>query len=125
MVVLDRFPQAEVNGIYDGPRLQEGNSFGWAARAEMQGYEALASHKPDLLIKLVVSPAVAQARKPDHSLAAITRKCALTRELTFEGVEVVAIDADQPLDKVMLDAKRTVWRHILKAANRKAADAPR
>jgi thymidylate kinase len=120
MVVLDRFPQAEVNGIYDGPRLQDGNSFAWAARAERRGYASLAGHMPDLVIKLVVSPEVAHARKPDHSLATIARKCALTRQLAFDGAAVVAIDADQPLDKVMLDAKRAVWRHILKAA-----DAPR
>lgn len=117
MVVLDRFPQAEVPGIYDGPRLQGGKSFSWAARAEMKGYEELAELKPDLLVKLVVSPAVAHARKPDHSLASIERKCALTRELRFPGVEVVSIDADQPLDKVMLEAKRVVWRHILKNAH--------
>jgi len=117
MVVLDRFPQAEVPGIYDGPRLQQGKSFAWAARAEMKGYGELAALKPDLLVKLVVSPAVAHARKPDHSLASIERKCALTRELRFPGIEVVSIDADQPLDKVMLDAKRIVWRHILKNAH--------
>jgi thymidylate kinase/uncharacterized membrane protein len=117
MVVLDRFPQRQVSGIYDGPRLQEGNSFAWAARAERKGYEALEALKPDLLIKLVVSPEVAHARKPDHSLASIARKCALTRDLQFDGVEVVAIDADQPLDTVMLEAKRAVWRHILKNAN--------
>ena len=117
MVVLDRFPQREVSGIYDGPRLQEGNSFAWAARAEIKGFEALEALKPDLLIKLVVSPEVAHARKPDHSLASIARKCALTRDLAFPGVEVVAIDADQPLDTVMVEAKRAVWRHILKNAH--------
>ncbi len=117
MVVLDRFPQRQVSGIYDGPRLQDGNSFAWAARAEMKGYEELDALKPDLLIKLVVSPAVAHARKPDHSLASIARKCDLTRELKFDGVEVVAIDADQPLERVMLETKRAVWRQILKTAN--------
>lgn len=117
MVVLDRFPQSEVNGIYDGPRLQEGRSFTWAARAEKKGYDRLAALKPDLLIKLVVSPEVAHARKPDHSLATIARKCNLTRDLRFDGIEVVAIDADQPFDKVLLEAKRAVWRRILEAAH--------
>ncbi len=117
MVVLDRYPQVEFPGIYDGPRLQEGKSFAWAARAEMKGYEELAELKPDLLVKLVVSPVVAHARKPDHSLASIERKCAITRDLRFSGVEVLSIDADQPLDRVMLDAKRIVWRHILKSAH--------
>jgi thymidylate kinase len=117
MVVLDRLPQAEVNGIYDGPRLQDGNSFPWAARAEMKGYERLARLKPDLLVKLVVSPAVAHARKPDHSLANIEKKCALTDALRFEGLEVVAVDADQPLEKVTLAVKRTIWHHMLKQAH--------
>jgi len=117
MVVIDRFPQAEVAAIYDGPRLQDGNSFAWAARAEMKGFAAAAELKPDLLVKLVVSPAVAHARKPDHSLANIERKCAITRELAFPGIEVVQIDADQPLEQVMLEAKRTIWRHMLQAAN--------
>jgi thymidylate kinase len=117
MVVLDRFPQAQFNGIYDGPRLQDGNSFGWAARAEMRGYREIAALKPDLLVKLVVSPAVAHARKPDHSLTNIARKCAITHELSFDGVTVVSIDADQPLEQVMLAAKRAVWHHILRNAN--------
>lgn len=117
MVVIDRFPQAEVAGIYDGPRLQDGNSFGWAARAEMKGFAGLAAHKPDLLVKLVVSPEVAHARKPDHSLSSIERKCAITRDLRFDGIEVVAIDADQPLEQVMLEAKRAIWHHMLRAGD--------
>lgn len=117
MVVLDRFPQAQFNGIYDGPRLQDGNGFAWAARAEMKGYRALAALPPDLIVKLVVSPDVAHARKPDHSLSSLERKCAITRALTFDGVPVVAIDADQSLDKVMLQARLAVWQHILKQAN--------
>ena len=72
----------------------------------------------------MVSPGVAHARKPDHSLASIERKCALTRDLRFAGVEVAAIDADQPLAQVMLDAKRTLWRHILRKA-REGGDAAR
>lgn len=116
MVVIDRFPQSEFPGISDGPRLQEGNSFGWAAGAERRGFAYFASLKPDLLIKLVVSPAVAHARKPDHSLSSIERKCAITRELRFAGADVVAIDADQPLEQVMLEAKRTIWRHMLRKA---------
>ncbi|PZF75537.1 hypothetical protein DK847_16970 [Aestuariivirga litoralis] len=117
MVVLDRFPQMQVYGIYDGPRLQEGASFGWAAAAEREGYRRLATLRPDLLIKLVVSPEVAHARKPDHSLSSIARKCALTRELDFAGVDVVSVDADQPLDQVMLAVKRTIWQRILRQAH--------
>ena len=124
MVVLDRLPQSQVIGINDGPRLQDGASFAWAARAERRGYDEMAALKPDLLVKLVVSPEVAHARKPDHSLASISRKCAITRELSFAGVETVAIDADQPLDQVLLAAKRAVWRQVLKQA-RGQANAPR
>ena len=42
---------------------------------------------------------------PTTASPRIARKCAITRELAFPGVEVVAIDADQPLEQVMLEAQ--------------------
>lgn len=109
--ILDRLPQAQFNGIGDGPRLQEGNSFGWVARAEMKQFAELAALAPHLVVKLVVSPEVAHARKPDHSLEKLQQKVALTKQLTY-GVPVIEIDANQPFDLVLLQVKQVVWNAL-------------
>ena len=71
LIVADRYPQSQVNGISDGPKLQDGRGFDWAARRELPMYEEAARLGPDLLIKLLVDPQTAHRRKPDHDPATI------------------------------------------------------
>ena len=68
----------------------------------------MASHKPDLVIKLNVDLDVACARKPDHRREALARKIAITPQLTFGGAQLVDIDANQPLDDVLADAEKAI-----------------
>lgn len=110
IIVLDRFPQAQFPGIYDGPRLQDGHGFAWAARAELSAFQEAASLAPDLVLKLMISPDVAHARKPDHNFETVKRKAAITGLLAFPGSQVVEIDAAQPLDQVILAAKNAIWQ---------------
>lgn len=116
IIVLDRFPQFQFPGIYDGPRLQDGNSFAWAARAEMAAFRAAAELAPDLVIKLMVTPEVGYARKPDHNFETLKRKAEITGLLTFPRSQVIEIDATQPLDEVILQAKNGVWCTMLAKA---------
>ena len=112
IAVLDRFPQAQVFGIYDGPRLQEGQSFAWAARAELASFEAAAALAPDLVVKLSIPPELGHARKPDHNALTIRRKAEITGLLRFPQSRVIEIDAAQPLEQVLLAAKRAVWQAL-------------
>ena len=68
----------------------------------------MADHKPDLVIKLNVNLDVACARKPDHSPEALARKTAITSLLTFEGAEIINIDANRPLDEVFPAVEKAV-----------------
>ncbi len=112
LVVADRYPQSQVNGISDGPKLQDGRGFDWAARRELPMYDEAARLGPDLLIKLLVDPETAHRRKPDHDAATIERKCEIIVRLAFPGTEVVEIDATRPYEDVLLDAKRAIWHRL-------------
>ena len=51
----------------------------------------MASHKPDLVIKLNVDLEIA-----------------ITPQLTFGGAQLVDIDANQPLEQVLVDAEKAI-----------------
>ncbi len=82
-------------------------SHGWQAR-ERKAFHWMASHKPDLVIKLNVDLEVACARKPDHKRESLARKIAITPQLTFGGAQLVDIDANQPLEQVLVDAEKAI-----------------
>jgi len=112
VILLDRYPQNQVNGLSDGPRLQEGRGFAWAARMEEKLYREAATIGPDMLIRLRVHPQTAQARKPDHHPDIIARKCEIIEKLEFPRSKVVNIDANQTYTEVLEHAKRSVWQFL-------------
>ena len=116
VILLDRYPQSQVNAISDGPRQQEGRGFAWAARSERKLHAEAAALGPDLLIKLQIDPHTAHRRKPDHDMDVIARKCAIIEALRFAQSEMVTIDAAQPYPQVLLAAKIAIWSHLAKAA---------
>jgi hypothetical protein len=62
---------------------------------------------------LDVDPVVAARRKPDHRRDVIRSKCSAAAELDglaeAAGAHVTRIDANQPLDRVLLDVKARLW----------------
>lgn len=113
LVLTDRYPQTQVAGICDGPKLQSGAGFVWAAAQEAGLYAQARSLGPDILLKLKISPAIAHQRKSDHDLSVIERKCRIIDELEFPQSKVVVIDAAAPFNEVLLAAKAAIWAHIL------------
>lgn len=110
-IVADRFPQVAVPGPMDGLALDgsEGNMLvRRLARRERAHYEWMVGHRPDLVIRLNVSLAVAMARKPDHRPSSLARKVADVPKLAFAGAPVVDIDAERPLEEVLVQAKSAV-----------------
>ena len=83
-------------------------SHGWQARNVKRFTGWGGSHKPDLVIKLNVDLEVACARKPDHKRESLARKIAITPQLTFGGAQLVDIDANQPLEQVLVDAEKAI-----------------
>jgi len=112
IILLDRYPQDQFNGICDGPRQQDGMGFGWADRSERALFSEVGKLGPDLVIKLSIDPDVAHRRKPDHDLGVIRRKCAIIDELSFPQADVVVVDAAMAPDKVLLAAKNAIWEYL-------------
>ncbi|HVI56215.1 MAG TPA: hypothetical protein VM621_14325 [Luteibacter sp.] len=112
IVVTDRYPQVAVPGAYDGPGFPDtrgGSGLVLAlARRERAIFEWMASHRPDLVLRLNVDVDTAFARKPDHNRDALARKIAVTPTLTYNGAPIVDIDANQPLAQVFKDAEAAV-----------------
>ncbi|HEL4614288.1 TPA: thymidylate kinase [Klebsiella pneumoniae] len=112
IVLTDRFPQAQIPGAYDGtvfPVNVEGNRVvRWLAERERVAFLWMEGHKPDLVVKLHVDLDVACARKPDHRKAALEKKIAVTPLLTFEGADIVNIDANKPIDEVLTAAEKAI-----------------
>jgi thymidylate kinase len=104
LVICDRYPQAQIAGLNDGPGLSAAHATGWfsawLARRERDLYIEMAQIPPTLVIRLNVDARTAWVRKPDHDLALIERKVAATAALTFPGARVVEVDARLPQAQV-------------------------
>jgi len=112
VVLTDRYPQLDVAGFYDGPGLgaaRAGDWFvKWLAARERGLYEYMAGFRPDLVVRLNVSPAVASARKPDHDPGQIAAKVAVTPALRFNGAPIIDLDADQALEAVLAESRDAI-----------------
>jgi len=119
MIVLsDRLPQSQFPGWNDGPRLTRWLEAGsWlrriAARWEQAAFALAELSPPDLVVKLQVSPEVASRRKPETPQEQLRTGIDMVRRLQFPATtRVLELDAEQPLEQVILQAKRAVWESI-------------
>ncbi|MDU7285972.1 MAG: hypothetical protein E7L37_18620, partial [Escherichia coli] len=48
------------------------------------------------------------ARKPDHQLAALQEKIAVTPQLTFNGARILELDGRQPADEILQASLRAI-----------------
>ncbi len=119
IVVYDRYPLEAIRitgRAMDGPRIAAlGNVYMNPLAAAMARLEAriyLSILPPEHVFALRVSPAVSQARKPEHDSARIAAKSQAIVEMAREGLRVTEIDADQPLDQVLLQIKTAIWHLI-------------
>ena len=112
IVLTDRYPQDQIRALTmvqcSRLTLKAAGFVSWLASQERKAFHWMASHKPDLVIKLNVDLEVACARKPDHKRESLARKIAITPQLTFGGAQLVDIDANQPLEKVLVDAEKAI-----------------
>lgn len=122
VVIFDRFPlvslgEREEHLILDGPRIRRtlgarsGRPLDALADREERMYRRFGM--PDHLVVLQVSPEVSSRRKPDHRpdvLEAKSRAAVELAELAERaGVDTIRVDADRPLDAVLLELKRRLW----------------
>jgi thymidylate kinase len=118
VVICDRYPQAQVAGLNDGPHLSR-----WlnhpsrlaraVARWEAEPYEWATRNPPDLVIKLLVSRDTARRRKSGMGRDEVARRVATVQSLVYPPtVPVVEIDASAPPEQVGKQVKRAVWERL-------------
>jgi len=119
VVICDRYPQTQIGGVNDGPLLWQWTESPSRVRRSLAQWErriygAAAATSPDLVVRLLVSPETAGARRPDDDPRELAFRTQLVRGLDFGGSRygVVDVDADADLDTVVLDVKRRVWPAI-------------
>ncbi len=115
-IISDRFPQIAVPGPMDGLGLANAahdGFVGFLARRERKRYEAMVVHAPDLVIRLNIPLDVAIARKPDHRFSSLARKISDVPRLTFQGAPIVEIDAQQPLETVLSQARNAIEQRLV------------
>ena len=119
IVICDRYPQSQILGFNDGPLLI--NSQGNSAKVlqdlqkwEFKSYQQMAeTMPPDIVIKLNITPEVALARKSETPSEIVHKKVAAVQALKFpHQTTVITVDAEQPLDNVLVKAKRAVWNSL-------------
>lgn len=114
-IISDRFPQTAVPGPMDGMGLANVTSGALQrvlARREHKLYIWMEGFRPDLVIRLNVDLETALARKPDHRPSSLKRKVEDVPRLTFAGATIVDIDATQPLNEVVAQAKLAVIKAL-------------
>jgi thymidylate kinase len=123
IVIFDRFPLTRLSHeqehhLLDGPRIRSvlpsaGGFTWWLATLEERIYRRM--RLPDHLVFLLASADVSARRKPDHRFEALTAKATAAEELatladsSSEPVDVIRIDADLPLEVVLLEVKSRLW----------------
>ncbi len=117
LVVLgDRYPQNQIMGYSDGPlldHLSDSSSrlLRFLARRERAVYRSANEYPPELVVKLDVSPEVAIDRKPEMSIEQFEKRAAAIESLDFD-TNVVIVDAEQPLEDVLLEIRQHVWNQL-------------
>ena len=120
IVVCDRYPQADVAGYNDGPLLSDLQESPWRAlraigRWERACYEKARVCAPDLVVRLVVVPAVARSRRPEMAPDRIATKLAGLRAIGYPPTTAqVDVEASQPVDRVVVDVMRSLGQ-VLRA----------
>lgn len=119
MVVLcDRYPQNQIMGFNDGPLLSNWLNHPrkiFRALAEWEGkpYREAETYLPDVVIRLNVSPDVAAQRKSDISYEQCNKRINAINSLRYPTpTRVVDIDANQPIEQVLLEVKHAIWRAL-------------
>ena len=112
VVLCDRYPQKDIIGMNDGPKLQYKKT-SKNAQKELKLFEKIAELEPDVVFRLQVPPEVAVQRKPSHDIEAIRRKCQNINKITFSSAKIIDIDANKPYSEVLLQIKNEIWKSLI------------
>ena len=119
--LMDRFPQIEYPGVYDGPKIEDlaqrkgGTSFisKILSRKEKDLLNQTQVYQPNIVFKLLLPAEESMRRKPFENRASVEQKARITPLLNFENSKVYDIDATQDYNTEILIIKRIIWESML------------
>lgn len=124
--VLDRYPQIEIPGQNDGPKIGqyipyfgESKTLKRLQHKEVGYLSIVTKIKPDIVFRLNISAETALLRKDDLkkddpiAVQNFRKKVEDVKKIEFQGATIVDIDAEQPFDQEILQIKRILWNEIL------------
>lgn len=115
VVLMDRFPLPGVledGRTIDGPRIRaQLGTKGWALRRLAALEESIYRDipGPHHVVVLRLAPEVALARKASRDPASISSKARALSEMSWDGIDMTEIDAEQPLPDVLRQVRTAVW----------------
>ena len=119
VVICDRYPQTQADGVNDGPLLwtwRESTARVKRALARWEDgiYKLAEAIPPDIVVRLLVTPETAAARRPGDDPRELAFRTQLVRDLRFDNAPfgVIDIDAEDDLAAVMLEVKQRLWPAI-------------
>lgn len=119
--VLDRWPQIEYEKRNDGPKIisykgafRNSRYLQKKIEEEKRYLGIVKTIKPDVIFRLNISLDTCMSRKPEENTNRDALKCKLQelKLITFQGANIIEIDAEQPYHEELLAIKRALWKYI-------------
>lgn len=117
IVLTDRYPQNQIEGILDGPKIgkyynNENYVVNKIKEYELSVHKLAENYSPDLIIKLSVSPEEASKRKKEVTINNTKKLNNLISKIDFKNSKVVSVNSDNIYIKVLSEVKDIIWKEI-------------
>lgn len=123
IALFDRYPQNQVSGINDGPKIRTNYSnkiknrflkgiINTLAKVEEKNISIMLDYSPDVVIKLILPPEESIKRKPEENLKNVIEKHDIIKKLVFPNSKIYNIDATMHYDDEILLIKNIIWTEI-------------
>ena len=118
LIFTDRFPQNQIIGSQDGPKLKNmiGSSnklISSIGKIENKPYILAEQNTPDIIIRLQVSPEVAMKRKPSEvSINKSKDSTKLVNSIKFKKCKIIDLNADEDLEFNLKKIMNIIWSNL-------------
>lgn len=117
LVLVDRWPQNIIENTLDGRRITKRANMSvlerYLYRLESDIISLAERYRPDLVIKMLVTPSVAMVRKPNEFSEKIaTDNLKLLKNMNYIALNTVIINADLSIEEVDEHCKKSIWNTI-------------
>ncbi len=115
--ILDRYPQTDVEGSNDGPKLclyedVMGRSllYRLLLKREKKVFSITKQVVPDIVFRIHISAETSMKRKPEQTDIEVYRhKIEVLDSIRFGGANIIEIDGEQPYEDELLTIKKAIW----------------